>query len=83
MDYKHYDEDKQAQEQLILEETKEMLIGILEQAKVKFLKQQDYDMAIKIRSLIKLEQMEEGSEERREYVKEMLRYYREEGQQSK
>ena len=54
--------------------TRTALISILEQAKVKFLKSQEYEMAAKMRDLIRLEQMEEG-EERRQFVQELINFY--------
>jgi protein-arginine kinase activator protein McsA len=44
--------------------TQTMFINILEQAKNKFLRQQDYEMAAKIRDLIVYEQMEDGKEKK-------------------
>ena len=42
--------------------TQTMFINILEQAKNKFLRQQDYEMAAKMRDLIVYEQMKDGED---------------------
>lgn len=40
--------------------TRDMFLNILEQAKNRFIRQQDYEMAAKMRDLIVYEQMEDG-----------------------
>ena len=55
--------------------TQSMFINILEQAKNKFIRQQDYEMAAKIRDLIKYETMKEG-EEKKEYMKHLIEFYK-------
>ena len=55
--------------------TKDAFIAILEETKNKFLKSQDYEMAAKIRDLIRLEQMEEG-EEKKQFIQELINYYK-------
>ena len=55
--------------------TQTIFINILEQAKNKFLRQQDYEMAAKIRDLILYEQMEEG-EEKKAYLNKLVETYK-------
>ena len=50
-------------------------IEVLEQAKNKFIRQQDYEMAARLRDLIAYEQMEEG-EEKTAYMKKLIEFYR-------
>jgi protein-arginine kinase activator protein McsA len=54
--------------------TQTMFINILEQAKNKFLRQQDYEMAAKMRDLIVYEQMEEG-EDKKVYRDKLIKEY--------
>ena len=55
--------------------TQTMFINILEQAKNKFLRQQDYEMAAKMRDLIVYEQMED-SEEKKAYRDKLIEAYK-------
>jgi len=55
--------------------TQTMFINILEQAKNKFLRQQDYEMAAKIRDLIVYEKMEDG-EEKKAYRDKLIEAYK-------
>ena len=55
--------------------TQTMFINILEQAKNKFLRQQDYEMAAKMRDLILYEQMED-SEEKKAYRDKLIEAYK-------
>jgi len=55
--------------------TQTMFINILEQAKNKYIRQQDYEMAAKIRDLILYEQMEEG-EEKKAYLNKLVETYK-------
>ena len=50
-------------------------IEVMEQAKDRFIRQQDYEMAAKIRDLIKYETMEEG-EEKKNYMKHLIEFYK-------
>lgn len=50
-------------------------IEVLEQAKNKFIRQQDYEMAARLRDLITYERMEEG-EEKTAYAKRLIEFYR-------
>ena len=66
-------------EELSFEEVNEltqtMFINILEQAKNKFLRQQDYEMAAKMRDLIVYEQMKDG-EEKKAYRDKLIEAYK-------
>ena len=55
--------------------TQTMFINILEQAKNKFLRQQDYEMAAKMRDLIIYEQMPDG-EEKKTYRDKLIEAYK-------
>ena len=54
--------------------TQTMFINILEQAKNKFLRQQDYEMAAKMRDLIVYEQMKDG-EEKKAFRDKLIKEY--------
>jgi len=62
-----------------LEQEKQIIdsafVSILEQAKYKFIRQQDYEMAARLRDLITYEKMEEG-EEKTAYMKKLIEFYR-------
>ena len=49
-------------------------INILEEAKIKFLKNQEYEMAAKMRDLVTYERMEEG-EEKKQYMQKLIKFY--------
>ena len=55
--------------------TQTMFINILEQAKNKYIRQQDYEMAAKIRDLIIYEQMPDG-EEKKAYRDKLIEAYK-------
>ena len=55
--------------------TQTMFINILEQAKNKYIRQQDYEMAAKMRDLIVYEQMEDG-EEKKAYRDKLIEAYK-------
>lgn len=55
--------------------TQNMFINILEQTKNKFVREQDYEMAAKIRDLILYEQMEDG-EEKKAYLNKLVETYK-------
>jgi protein-arginine kinase activator protein McsA len=55
--------------------TQTMFINILEQAKNKYIRQQDYEMAAKMRDLILYEQMED-SEEKKAYRDKLIEAYK-------
>ena len=55
--------------------TQTMFINILEQAKNKYIRQQDYEMAAKMRDLILYEQMEDG-EEKKAYRDKLIEAYK-------
>jgi len=65
-------------EELSFEEVNEltqtMFINILEQAKNKFLRQQDYEMAAKMRDLIVYEQIKD-SEEKKAFRDKLIKEY--------
>jgi len=54
--------------------TQTMFINILEQAKNKFLRQQDYEMAAKMRDLIVYEQIKD-SEEKKAFRDKLIKEY--------
>ena len=54
--------------------TQTMFINILEQAKNKFIRQQDYEMAAKMRDLIVYEQMKD-SEEKKAFRDKLIKEY--------
>jgi protein-arginine kinase activator protein McsA len=55
--------------------TQTMFINILEKAKNKYIRQQDYEMAAKMRDLILYEQMED-SEEKKAYRDKLIEAYK-------
>jgi protein-arginine kinase activator protein McsA len=55
--------------------TQTMFINILEQKKNKYIRQQDYEMAAKIRDLIIYEQMPDG-EEKKAYRDKLIEAYK-------
>ena len=55
--------------------TQTMFINILEQAKNKFLRQQDYEMAAKMRDLIVYEQIKD-SEEKKAFRDKLIKEYK-------
>ena len=55
--------------------TQTMFINILEQKKNKYIRQQDYEMAAKIRDLIIYEQMPDG-EEKKAYRNKLIEAYK-------
>ena len=55
--------------------TQTMFINILEQKKNKYIRQQDYEMAAKIRDLIIYEQMPDG-EEKKVYRDKLIEAYK-------
>jgi len=55
--------------------TQTMFINILEQKKNKYIRQQDYEMAAKMRDLILYEQMEDG-EEKKAYRDKLIEAYK-------
>jgi protein-arginine kinase activator protein McsA len=55
--------------------TQTMFINILEKAKNKYIRQQDYEMAAKMRDLILYEQMEDG-EEKKAYRDKLIEAYK-------
>ena len=55
--------------------TQTMFINILEKAKNKYIRQQDYEMAAKMRDLIVYEQMED-SEEKKAYRDKLIEAYK-------
>ena len=55
--------------------TQKMFINILEKAKNKYIRQQDYEMAAKMRDLIVYEQMED-SEEKKAYRDKLIEAYK-------
>jgi len=55
--------------------TQTMFINILEQKKNRYIQQQDYEMAAKIRDLIIYEQMPDG-EEKKAYRDKLIEYYK-------
>ena len=55
--------------------TQTMFINVLEQKKNKYIRQQDYEMAAKIRDLIIYEQMPDG-EEKKAYRDKLIEAYK-------
>jgi protein-arginine kinase activator protein McsA len=55
--------------------TQTMFINILEKAKNKYIRQQDYEMAAKMRDLILYEQMED-SEDKKAYRDKLIEAYK-------
>ena len=55
--------------------TQTMFINVLEQKKNKYIRQQDYEMAAKIRDLIIYEQMPDG-EEKKTYRDKLIEAYK-------
>ena len=60
----------------VFNESKQLILTMLREAKHKFLRLQDYEMAAKMRVLERIEEMEWGSRERIELVREAIEFYK-------